>query len=103
MSNFSEGIWGYVKHNRSGITIKGMDFLIFAGSPDPEDDGEDIALVHHEANARLIAAAPKMYDTLILAMASLRDGGITSKLLADRIETMLDDISGENKEETGNE
>ena len=36
---------------------------------------------------------------LILAMAKLRDGGVDAKRLADKIEKLLDGISGENKEE----
>lgn len=64
MSQFTKGKWEYAEHIRKGVTINGMNYLIFIGSPNPEDDGEDIAFVHREADARLIAAAPEMYSLL---------------------------------------
>ena len=50
------------------------------------------------ANARLIAAAPEMYELLIFAMASLRDGDIPAQRVADRIEELLVRIDGEEAE-----
>ena len=52
----------------------------------------------HDRLFRLIAAAPEMYQKLILAMASLRDGGIPAQQLADRIEELLAHIDGEEAE-----
>ena len=51
--------------------------------------------VSEEEGERIFAFAPEMYHILILAMASLRDGDICAKNLADKIEKLLNCINGE--------
>lgn len=60
MQNFTRGKWQYTIIPSKKKTLTGNDFLIFTGSPDPKENGIDIALAFREADARLIAAAPDL-------------------------------------------
>ena len=66
MSKFTAGKWQYSEYIPEGITLNGREYLIQA-------DGEDVALVRTESDARLIAAAPEMYKTLKLMLDAILD------------------------------
>lgn len=70
--------WGYL-HGTLGLT-------------------PDNVIEVQKANARLIAAAPEMYEELIFAMAALRDGDVCDKKRADKIEALLARIDGDIQE-----
>ncbi len=99
MSKFTKGKWDYAEYVPEGVTINGKEYIIFTGSVNPDDDGDDIALARREADARLIAAAPDMYEELIFAMAALRDGDSCDKRRADKIEALLALIDGDSQED----
>ena len=61
-------------------------------------DNRCITAEERNANARLIAAAPEMYDTLLLAMGALRDGHEYARKLADDIEALLARIDGKEED-----
>ena len=61
MSKFTGGKWEHTEYVPEGITLNGREYVI--SSMD-----EEIALVRTEADARLIAAAPDMYE-LVKEMA----------------------------------
>lgn len=99
MSEFTKGKWEYAEYVPEGVTINGKEFIIFTGSVNPQDEGDDVALARREADARLIAAAPEMYEELIFAMAALRDGDSCDKKRADKIEALLARIDGDIQED----
>ena len=98
MSKFTKGKWEYAEYVPEGVTINGKEFIIFTESVNPQDEGDDVALARREADARLIAAAPEMYEELIFAMAALRDGDVCDKKRADKIEALLARIDGDSQE-----
>lgn len=97
MSEFTKGKW---------TAFYGEDFHgIRAAHADDEQghdygNGQIIAHVvrwndgHSWANARLIAAAPEMYEELIFAITALRGGDAYDRKRADKIEALLDRIDG---------
>ena len=86
MSEFTKGKW-IIDRDGSAIFSDSEDCYVAELSPANSD--EQVA-----ANARLIAAAPEMYEELIFAMAALRDGDVSAKRRADKIEALLDRIDG---------
>ena len=64
MSDFTKGIWEYDEYVPEGVTLNGKEYIIFTGSVNPDDDGSDIALARHEDDAKLIAAAPEMFEAI---------------------------------------
>ena len=62
MSRFHDK-WKYSEYIPEGISLNGKEFIVTPENGDPSGK-DDIALVGQEENARLIAAAPEMYDTL---------------------------------------
>ena len=68
MPNFTTGEWKYEEYVPNGVTINGKEYIIYTGSVNPKEPGKDIALARREADARLIAAAPEMYDELYEAL-----------------------------------
>ena len=65
MLYFTTGEWKYEEYVPNGVTINGKEYIIYTGSVNPKEPGEDIALARREADARLIAAAPEMYELLM--------------------------------------
>ena len=62
MSRFHDK-WKYSEYVPEGISLNGREFLVTPENGDPSGK-DDIALVAHEDDARLIAAAPEMYELL---------------------------------------
>ena len=62
MSRF-HGKWKYSEYVAEGISLNGREFFITPENGDASGK-DDIALVAHEKDARLIAASPKMYSLL---------------------------------------
>ncbi len=96
MSKFTKGEWNYLEeYIPEGITLNGKEYLI------QSESREDVALVWTEADARLIAAAPKMYERLKLvarlisrqAQGQLRDP--IDPAIADSIYELLAEIDDE--------
>ena len=83
MSEFTKGEWEYWKNEKYPFWYVGI-----------KGTKRYLATVDNEANARLTAAAPEMYEELIFAMAALRDGNVSAKRRADKIEALLDRIDG---------
>ena len=92
MSKFTQGEWKVVQ----GAGLDELDVV--------SEDKKDICCLfsysvsrweEQKANAYLIAVAPKMYELLIFAMASLRDGDIPAQRLADKIEELLKEAEHE--------
>ena len=65
MLYFTTGEWKYEEYVPNGVTINGKEYIIYTGSVNPKEPGEDIALARREADAQLIAAAPEMYELLM--------------------------------------
>lgn len=94
---FTPGDWG-VEDYRENDEWNGTDYAVFE-----KDKGylvasiENCSLEEQEANANLIAAAPKMYQMLKYLADGIRWGGIehTSRSLADEIEKVLKKARGE--------
>lgn len=82
----SYNYWDYNPETKKVYDLEAEHGLVLADIY-PYDDADDIG--------RLIAAAPEMYELLIFAMASLRDGDIPAQRVADRIEELLARIDGE--------
>lgn len=91
MSKFTGGEWKYLQWPFIGLG--GDEQWCLIGSPE-----RAIGFIRHEEDAKLITAAPKMYELLIFAMASLRDGDIPAQRVADRIEELLARIDNEEDE-----
>ena len=64
MPDFTKGIWKYEEYGPNGVTINGKEYIIYTGSVNSKEPGEDIALAKREADARLIIVAPEMYELL---------------------------------------
>ena len=62
MSRFHDK-WKYSEYVPEGISLNGREFLVTPENGDASGK-DDIALVVHEKDARLIAAAPEMYKLL---------------------------------------
>ena len=60
MLDFTQGKWKY----EESVTINGKEYIIYMGSVNPKEPGENIALARRKADARLIAAAPELYEAL---------------------------------------
>ena len=71
MPNFTTGEWKYEEYVPNGVTINGKEYIIYTGSVNPKEPGEDIALAKREADARLITAAPELFKELDYALAYL--------------------------------
>ena len=96
MSKFTPGRWHYLEeYIPEGITLNEKEYLI------QSESREDVALVWTEANARLIAAAPKMYERLKLMARLLSrqaQGQFNDKFdpaIADSIYELLAEIDHE--------
>ena len=96
MSEFTKGKWYVIQ----GAGIDELDVI--------SEDKRNICCLfgysvsrwnEQKANARLIAAAPDMYEELIFAMAALRDGDVCDKKRADKIEALLARIDGDSQED----
>ena len=96
MSNFTKGKWDVIH----GAGIDELDVI--------SENKRNICCLfgysvsrwnEQKANARLIAAAPDMYEELIFAMAALRDGDVCDKKRADKIEALLARIDGDSQED----
>ena len=89
MRNFTAGKWEYLEYIPEGITLNGREYLIHSC------DG-DVALARREEeDARLIAAAPKMYELLNMAMWSLRYHSDNDGIIACHIGELLASIDGD--------
>ena len=95
MNEFTQGKWYVIQ----GAGIDELDVI--------SEDKRNICCLfgysvsrwnEQKANARLIAAAPEMYEELIFAMAALRDGDVCDKKRADKIEELLARIDGDIQE-----
>ncbi len=91
MPNFTKGTWRAVYYTPKYITINGGIYLISSSSED------DVAFTPSLADARLIAAAPEMYDLLYEAMQELKgyepiENGIST--IWPDIEELLNRIDG---------
>ena len=97
MSKFTKGKWGY--HDKLGLILT-YDERGYVIATVRNAGGESVfgASPEGQANARLIAAAPEMYEELIFAMAALRDGDVCDKKRADKIEELLARIDGDIQE-----
>ena len=62
MSRFHDK-WKYSEYVPEGISLNGREFLVTPENGDASGK-DDIALVVHEKDARLIAAAPELYKLL---------------------------------------
>ena len=86
MSKFTQGEWNYLEeYIPEGSILNEKKYLI------QSETREDVALVWTEANARLIAAAPKMYELLkvwtqIRAEPTLKEARDTARKLLARID-----------------
>ena len=80
MPDFTGGEWEYEEFVPEGITINGTEYIIYTGSVNPDEEGEDIALAKRETDARLIVAAPEMYNALRCVNGLLKDPRITGLL-----------------------
>ena len=89
MSEHTQGPWRY---ETTEATQNGLDHLI-NGPVDP------VAWAYREENARLIAAAPRLFDALqkTLAYLQLRADGESNVLWAE-VAAVLTDATGENVE-----
>ena len=96
MSKFTKGKWDVIQ----GAGIDELDVI--------SENKRNICCLfgysvsrwnEQKANARLIAAAPEMYEELIFAMAALRDGDVCDKKRADKIEALLARIDGDSQED----
>ena len=74
MPDFTGGEWEYEELKPGGITI------IYAGGVNPDEEGEDIGFAKRKTDARLIAAAPEMYNALRCVNELLKDPRITGLL-----------------------
>ena len=96
MSKFTGGKWEV-------DVIYGDRYVVYA---ETQDDAQAVADCYDnedsEANARLIAAAPEMYEMLEIAQESLREHRYDSPT-AERIEKLLDRIDGYGKEDAEDE
>ena len=97
MLEYTKGKWEYVEYIPEGITLNGKEYLIMAG-------GEDVALALRENDARLIAAAPEMYEALYMlfgyvyeAEGVAKNPGYKAKAKKDiaQVEALLARIEGE--------
>ena len=86
MSKFTKGKWEYVEYIPEGITLNGKEYLVMSG-------GEDVALALRENDARLIAAAPEMYETLKICANVLF--GHWEFAVAQKVDKLLAHIDGE--------
>lgn len=93
MMNFTAGKWEYSEYIPEGITLNGREYLIHSC-------GEEVALARREEDARLITAAPKMYELLGMAMWPLRDHSDNDGILAYRIGELLASIDGDSDVKT---
>ena len=102
MSEFTKGKWTadnrgvYIFTHDFDMMIcqmRGWAYLKAQGLSDDE------AIEVQKANARLIAAAPEMYEALTLAMDFLRDGNFPAQLIADRIQVLLARIDGKDADD----
>ena len=101
MSEFTKGKWN-ADDMGEYVFAHGFDMMIcqMRGWAYLKAQGlsSDEAIDVQKANARLIAAAPDMYEELIFAMAALRDGDVCDKKRADKIEALLARIDGDSQE-----
>ena len=93
MRNFTAGEWKYLEWPMSFSDSKEQWYLV--GSAE-----HAIGFIRHEEDARLIAAAPKMYELLGMAMWSLRDHSDNDGILAYRIGKLLASIDGDSDVKT---
>ena len=95
MPNFTTGEWKYEEYVPNGVTINGKEYIIYTGSVNPKEPGEDIALARREADARLIAAAPEMYELLVKILDDTQNGQFANE---NRLIALLNSIDGKNRE-----
>ena len=101
MSNFTKGKWGY--HDKLGLILT-YDERGYVIATVREAGGESVFGTSPEgqANARLIAAAPEMYELLYEALQELKGydpiGNGISTIYPD-IEELLARIDGDSQED----
>ena len=90
MSKFTKGKWSICMDGSIEITDENGEFVMAINDiTGAEDNDEEI-----DANLRLIAAAPEMYEELNFAINALRGGNAYDRKRADEIEALLDRIDG---------
>ena len=65
MKQFSQGKWKIAEYVPEGVTINGKEYIIFNEGENHDYERTDIALARHEEDARLIAAAPGMFNLIL--------------------------------------
>ena len=97
MSKFTKDVWT-ADDMGEYVFAHGFDMMIcqMRGWGDLKAQGlsDNEAIDVQKANARLIAAAPEMYEELIFAITALRGGDTYDRKRADKIEALLDRIDG---------
>lgn len=73
MADFTQGKWMYEEFVPEGVTLNGKEYMIFTESVNPEERREEIALVVKEGDAKLMTAAPAMYDLLLECLDVFED------------------------------
>ena len=102
---FTSGKWNYEEYIPDGVTLNGKEYLISSegnceeyipGGVTPKSKEylissgwKEVALAVKEADERLIAAAPEMYELLEMAAQSLRHHSDNDGIIAYRIEQLL--------------
>lgn len=65
MIDFSKGKWNAVAYDPERVTLNGKEYIVV--SEGSEDTGaDDLVLLLKQADARLVVAAPEMYEVLEL-------------------------------------
>ena len=86
MSRFHDK-WKYSEYVPEGISLNGREFLVTPENGDASGK-DDIALVVHEKDARLVAAAPEMYkllESVYKMLLSFDEKGIIAKDLDNMV------------------
>lgn len=96
MRNFTKGKWVY--DEPFGVIFSYETCAVIANVQGAGTGSCFCCTQEGQANARLIAAAPEMYEELIFAMSALRDGDVCDKKRADKIEALLAHIDGDSQE-----